>query len=174
MGKKEQALETLEQKITYDSIEFYKNTEYLLTGDFEEYINTDLQTFVNYIHQDSNYIWLRDASRDSVLLEIMSVADNSVRFWVNNGRMQYHRFWASNKICDTIGTWIQVMPQGNRLKIYVDEDVYQSPAIEKNMLKPMKPAFPIASTMNISSSIRCWSGNYIGDTGPIIPKSSWP
>lgn len=37
MGKKEQALETLEQKITYDSIEFYKNTEYLLTGDFEEY-----------------------------------------------------------------------------------------------------------------------------------------
>ena len=30
MGKKEQALETLEQKITYDSIEFYKNTEYLL------------------------------------------------------------------------------------------------------------------------------------------------
>lgn len=40
MGKKEQALETLEQKITYDSIEFYKNTEYLLTGDFEEYINT--------------------------------------------------------------------------------------------------------------------------------------
>ena len=131
MGKKEQALETLEQKITYDSIEFYKNTEYLLTGDFEEYINTDLQTFVNYIHQDSNYIWLRDASRDSVLLEIMSVADNSVRFWVNNGRMQYHRFWASNKICDTIGTWIQVMPQGNRLKIYVDEDVYQTPAIEK-------------------------------------------
>ena len=88
MGKKEQALETLEQKITYDSIEFYKNTEYLLTGDFEEYINTDLQTFVNYIHQDSNYIWLRDASRDSVLLEIMSVADNSVRFWVYNGRLQ--------------------------------------------------------------------------------------
>lgn len=174
MGKKEQALETLEQKITYDSIEFYKNTEYLLTGDFEEYINTDLQTFVNYIHQDSNYIWLRDASRDSVLLEIMSVADNSVRFWVNNGRMQYHRFWASNKICDTIGTWIQVMPQGNRLKIYVDEDVYQTPAIEKNMLKPMKPAFPIASTMNISSSIRCRSGSYIGDTGLIIPKSSWP
>ena len=36
MGKKEQALETLEQKITYDSIEFYKNTEYLLTGDFED------------------------------------------------------------------------------------------------------------------------------------------
>lgn len=131
MGKKEQALETLEQKITYDSIEFYKNTEYLLTGDFEEYINTDLQTFVNYIHQDSNYIWLRDASRDSVQLEIMSVADNSIRFWVNNGQMQYYRFWASNKVCDTIGTWIQVMPQGNRLRIYVDEDVYQSPAIEK-------------------------------------------
>ena len=38
----------------------------------------------------------------------------------------------------------------------------------------MKPAFPIASTMNISSSIRCRSGSYIGDTGLIIPKSSWP
>lgn len=131
MSDKEQALQTLQQQITSDSTEYYKNNEHLLTGDYEEYTNTDLQTFVNYINQDSNYIWLRNASRDSVQLEIMSATDHSVCFWVNNGRTRYHRFWAANNQGDTIGTWIEVMPEGNRLKLYVDEDVYQTPAIEQ-------------------------------------------
>ncbi|MEG1948852.1 MAG: DUF3078 domain-containing protein [Odoribacter sp.] len=132
--KKEQALEILQQQITYDSIEFYKNNEHLLTGDYEDYLNTDLQTFVHYIRQDSNYVWLKNAGRDSILLEILSMADNSVRLWVNNGRSKYYRFWAANKQGDTIGTWIQVMPSGHRLKIYIDEDVYQTPAIERKKM----------------------------------------
>lgn len=131
MAAKEQALEILQKQITSDSTDFYKNNEHLLTGDYEEYTNTDLQTLVNYISQDSNYIWLRNASRDSVQLEILSTANNSVCFWINNGRATYHRFWAANKLGDTIGTWIQVMPKGNRLKLYVDEDVYQTPGIEQ-------------------------------------------
>lgn len=131
IGIQEQALNTIREYITYDSIEFYQNNEHLLTGDYEDYLNTDLQTFVNYIRRDSNHLWLQNASRDSTFLEVMNLADKSVRFWINNGRTKYHRFWAYNKLGDTIGTWIQVMPHKNRLKIYVDEDVYQAPAIEK-------------------------------------------
>ncbi len=134
MDEKEEAIHTLQNRIAYDSIEFYKNNEHLLTGDYEEYVNTDLQTFINYIRLDPNYIWLRNASRDSVLLEVMSVADNSIRFWINNGKITFHRFWAANKLGDTIGTWIQVLPHGHRLKIYVDEDVYQLPTIEKKLV----------------------------------------
>lgn len=133
MSQQEKALTTLQERITMDSIDFYKNNEHLLTGDYEDYLNTDLQTFVNHLRTDSNYLWLRHASRDSILMEVMSMSDNSIRFWANNGRTKFHRFWACNKLGDTIGTWIQVMPEGNRLKIYVDEDVYQTPTIERKI-----------------------------------------
>lgn len=131
--RQEKALRTIQQQITFDSIEFYKDNRHLLTGDFENYANTDLQTFIQYIRNDSNYLWLRDASRDSVLLEVMNLSDNSVRFWINNGITSFYRFWANTKAGDTIGTWIEVMPAGNRLKIYVDEDVYQVPTLQKKI-----------------------------------------
>lgn len=126
MAKQEEALQILQKYISYDSIEFYRNNEHLLTGDYEEYLNTDLQTFVHHVRNDSNYIWLRKASRDSVFMEIMNLADNSIRFWINNGKSSYYRFWASNKLGDTIGTWIEILPEGNRLKIHVDQDVHQT------------------------------------------------
>lgn len=125
MATQEQALQILQKYITYDSIEFYRNREHLLTEDYEEYLNTDLQTLVNYIRQDSNYIWLRDASRDSVFMEVLNIADKSVRFWINTGKSSFQRFWASNRLGDSIGTWIEILPIGNRLRIYVDQEVYQ-------------------------------------------------
>lgn len=133
MATQEQALRKAQERITQDSLEFYKENEHLLTGDFDEYLNTDLQTLVNHIRKDSNYIWLHNASRDSAFLEIKNMSDNSVCFWIDNGRTRFHRFWACNKFGDTIGTWIQVMPHGKQLKIYVDEDVYQAPSIEKKI-----------------------------------------
>jgi len=135
MSRQEQALKTLQEYITFDSVEFYRNQEYLLTGDYEEYLNTDLQTFVSYIQKDSNYIWMRNASRDSVFMEVMNLADNSLRFWINTGKTSFYRFWASNKVGDTIGTWIQILPEGNRLKIYVDQDVYQSFGVPQKKIK---------------------------------------
>ena len=136
MASQEKALSTLQQFITIDSIEFYRNNESILTGDFDDYLNTDLQTFVNYVQGDSNYIWLREASRDSVFLEVLNMADNSIRFWANNGQMKFYRFWACNRTGDTLGTWIQVMPEGNRLKIYMDEDIYKTPVIQKKAPPP--------------------------------------
>ena len=154
--RQEQAIRKIQEHITFDSIEFYKANQHLLSGDFEDYKNTDLQTFLSYVRNDSNYLWLRDANRDSVLVEVMNITENTLRFWMNNGRTSFHRFWANTKAGDTIGTWIEVIPDANRLKIYVDEDVYQVPTPQKKMpekkevianpipkewfaLRPMKP-----------------------------------
>ncbi len=43
----------------------------------------------------------------------------------NTGKTQYYRFMAENFIGDTIGTWVKVMPRGNQLKFFLDENVYQ-------------------------------------------------
>lgn len=40
-------------------------------------------------------------------------------------KTQYYRFMAENFIGDTIGTWVKVMPRGNQLKFFLDENVYQ-------------------------------------------------
>lgn len=135
MSSQEDAIRILQEKITFDSTEFCQDNQGLLTGDYEDYLNTDMQIFVGYIRKDSNYLWLRDASRDSVLMEVANMADNSMQFWIDNGRSSFHRFWACNRMGDTIGTWLQVLPQGKRLKIYVDDDVYRIPEIEKKTQK---------------------------------------
>ena len=133
MAQREKALNTLQEKITADSIDFM-NGEYLPKYNVydldDEFVNTDLQVLLSYIRRDSNYSWLKKASQDSVLLEISSMREGKKRFWINNGRMNYHRFWAANKGGDTIGTWIQVFPGGNRMRIFVDEDVYKATYVE--------------------------------------------
>lgn len=132
-AQREHALGIVEDKVITDSIRFSNGErlpEYRIP-DMEEFENTDLQILLSHIHQDSNYIWLKNISRDSVKLEIYSLKDeNSKCFWINNGRMNYHRFWAANKVGDTIGTWIQVLPEGNRMRIFVDEDVYQASPVD--------------------------------------------
>lgn len=127
-AQKERALVTLQNRVTADSLAFHEETFEI---DSNGYVHTDLQTFLNYVRNDSNYIWLRKISRDSVLLEISNIGGNSVRFWVNNGRNEYHRFWAYTNSGDTIGSWIQVFPHGNNIRLYLDEDVYQASRIEK-------------------------------------------
>lgn len=128
--EKEKAIEMLNRQVVYDSIEFYRKNAHLITSDMDVYLDSDLKTFASYIQQDSNYIWLRDKSRDSVLLEVMNLSDNAVRFWLNNGRSESYRFWATNRLGDSIGAWIQVMPNGNNIRVYVDDDVYQTSRIE--------------------------------------------
>ena len=102
------------------------------------YPGSDLKTFTSYIRQDSNYRWLRDKSHDSTLLEVTSLTNNSVRFWLNNGNEQAYRFWVANRLGDTVGAWIQVMPAGNNIRVYVDDDVYQVNTFEDHKAVPDK------------------------------------
>lgn len=130
MASREQALEVLQQQVSQDSLAFYSGQPVADSVEGTETYSGDLQAFVQYINTDSNYVWLRKISRDSVLLEVISMSGTTSRFWINTGKNHFHRFWASNKMGDTIGTWIQALPQGNRIRLYVDEDVYQAPRIQ--------------------------------------------
>ncbi len=125
-GEKEEALNKIQTKLMFDSVALYTRHAHLLTTDYHTYMNSDLSTLANYVRNDSNYIWLKDISRDSVLLEVLNVADSSVQFWINNGRTEFHRFWAINKTGDSIGTWIEAAPPGNNIRVYVDDNVYQA------------------------------------------------
>lgn len=135
----EKALHQLQQYITLDSTEYIENMKSLLSGDYDEYLNTDLQILAGYIKSDSNYLWLRKADRDSVFMELTSTNNSPIQFWMNNGKVQYYRFWAGNNSLDTVGTWVQVMPQGSKIKIYLDEDVYQTSMIEQKYQKEDDP-----------------------------------
>lgn len=96
----------------------------------EDSLYTDLEVLLQYVRQDSNFMWLSHAAKDSIQVELLSTTNAPITFWMNNGRMAFYRFWAGNKQRDTIGTWVQVMPKGNQLKIYVDEDVNQIPLLD--------------------------------------------
>lgn len=132
--EKERALVAAEKKLEIDSIEFYSKNGYLFSSSYRTYLNSDLKTLVQYIRNDSNYLWLRDISRDSVFMEVMNAADQSIKFWANTGKQEYFRFWAVNRAGDSIGTWIQVLPDGNNIRIYVDDDVYQTRGIEQGKI----------------------------------------
>lgn len=142
-GKKEEALRTVRNQLVFDSIELYTGAARLLSSDYDTYMHSDLSVLASYIQSDSNYIWLKDVSRDSVLLEVLNAAESSIKFWINNGRKDYYRFWALNKQGDSIGTWIQAAPSGNTIRVYVDDDVYRSQMdLKKNHPKELsnKPA----------------------------------
>lgn len=127
MEANEYAIHKIQEQVTYDSLQY-------AVDDSSCYVS-DMQTLVQYINVDTNYQWLKKISRDSVYMEIYSLIDHSVCFWMNNGKMSFHRFWAGTKQGDTIGTWVQVLPYGNQLRFYVDEDVYQASAIEKKSVE---------------------------------------
>lgn len=131
MARREKALAVVRQQVELDSIISPCPPQDSLSEDSDTYLDTDLYAFFNYLRTDSNYLWLRHAYRDSVLLEIANAADQSIQCWINNDKTSFYRFWAANRYGDTVGTWVQVLPQGNRLKIYLDDDVYQMSAIDK-------------------------------------------
>ena len=127
ISKQLHALENIQTYITADSLRLTDS----LAKNEEAYLDTDLQILANYIRSDSNYLWLQKAGRDSVCVQIGSSVDSSFTFWMNNNKMRYYRLWVGNLSGDTIGTWIQVLPKGNCLKIYADKEAYQSSTLER-------------------------------------------
>jgi len=125
-AQKEDALQVAQQRIATDSLRSLTDGRNYGAEDYNAYYTSDLKTLVSYIQNDSNYSWLKKISRDSVSLEVMNAADQSIDFWIKNGRREFHRFWAINKGGDSIGIWIQASPTHNRIRIYVDDDVYQT------------------------------------------------
>ena len=121
---KEEAIKEIKQRIEKDSIEFCQtHSEDTIRSD--RFLNQDLKALLSFMDRDVNYQWLKERSRDSVQITLLSASNKPKNLWLNTGKTQYYRFMTENFIGDTIGTWVKVMPQGKQLKFFLDENVYQ-------------------------------------------------
>ncbi len=130
-AKKEDALQRAIRQIENDSTAYYDAHAQEYQDDSTLlYYNSNLRTLVSHIRNDSSYTWLREISKDSVQVHLSNRADQYLDVWMNNGRQDYYRFWVINRSGDSIGTWVQVLPEKNNLRVYVDDDVYQNRGVD--------------------------------------------
>ena len=160
---KEEAIRQIQDRIKRDSIDFYKeHPEDSIQCD--KLLNQNLKTLLSFMNQDVNYQWLKEKSRDSVQITLLSASNRPKNLWLNTGKTQYYRFMAENFIGDTIGTWVKVMPRGNQLKFFLDENVYQyqkysepKEIVKECLLKAPDSMYFVLSEMNIGNiSQRRW------------------
>lgn len=129
---KEEAIARIQERISRDSIDFYRanpeldSLRLLDSTRYDIFLNPDLEALLAFMEQDENYQWMKERSRDSVLITVLGASDRSKDIWLNTGRAEYHRMIAENFVGDSIGGWIKVMPQGKRIKFLLDSDVYQT------------------------------------------------
>lgn len=130
-AEKEDALQSALRQIASDSADYCSRMpEYQTDTALAQYYNSNLKTLVSHIRSDSNYIWLREISKDSVQVYLSNRVDQYLEVWMNNGRQDFYRFWVVNRSGDSIGTWVQVLPEKNNLRLYVDDDVYQTRGVD--------------------------------------------
>jgi hypothetical protein len=123
VAEKENALGVIKKRLANDSLSLQQDTLYRDAG--SAFFLLDLKTLVAFIEDDENYRWLREKSRDSVKLTILTASNHEKDFWLNTGKGENYRFAAENLLGDTIDTWIQVLPEGNMMKLHFPENVYQ-------------------------------------------------
>jgi len=129
---KEEAIARIQERISRDSIDFYRanpeldSLRLLDSTRYDIFLNPDLEALLAFMEQDENYQWMKERSRDSVLITVLGASDRSKDIWLNTGRAEYHRMIAENFVGDSIGGWVKGMPQGKRIKFLLDSDVYQT------------------------------------------------
>ncbi|MGL5681800.1 MAG: DUF3078 domain-containing protein [Marinifilaceae bacterium] len=138
----EHSIAVLSNRIQQDSMKFKEDIDYL---NMDEPYMSNIKSLVDYMRYDSTYNWLKKISRDSTFVTLLSSRDDSLKFWMNTGRDHYFRFWAPTRSGDTIGTWVQVLPENNGLRLYIDEGVYQANEIK---LQPKKRPMVITNPMD--------------------------
>ena len=121
--RKEEALRRLKERIREDSLylrALYPGVDTLFCAPDE-----NLSRLVYYMEHDDVYRWMREKSRDSVPLTLLTAKGKRREVWLNNGKPQFFHFMAENFLGDTIGTWMQVFPRGNQIRLFLDENVLQ-------------------------------------------------
>ncbi|MBP3419022.1 MAG: DUF3078 domain-containing protein [Marinifilaceae bacterium] len=132
--EKVNAINFIQSEITKDSIQSE-----------EEYEGNDLQLLLAAFANDSTFQWLKKISRDSIQLEIIDQNDSlAYAMWINNGMHQYRRLWLKTSSGDSIGTWLETLPEGNRLRINIDG----ANAARLNEIMKEKSIVKINNTMN--------------------------
>lgn len=122
---KEEAIRQIEDRIKRDSVDFYKEHPED-SVQYDKLLNQNLKALLSFMDQDVNYQWLKEKSRDSVQITLLSASNRPKNLWLNTGKTQYYRFMAENFIGDTIGTWVKVMPRGNQLKFFLEDNYFQT------------------------------------------------
>lgn len=129
---KEEAIARIQERISKDSVDFYLSNlelDSLRLQDsiqYDIFLNADLKALLAFMEHDENYQWMKERSRDSVLITVLGASDHSKDIWLNTGRAKYYRMVAENFVGDSIGGWIKVMPRGKQIKFLLDNDVYQT------------------------------------------------
>lgn len=161
---KEEAIQRIQERITRDSIAFYRQNPELDSlrlqdsVQYDIFLNQDLETLLSFMEQDENYQWMKEKSRDSVLITVLGASDRAKKLWLNTGRLKYQRLMAENFVGDSIGAWVKVMPQGNEIKFYLDNDVYQvkrftilQESREDHLLTASDSAYFVLAKMNVGT-----------------------
>lgn len=159
---KEEAIQRIQERIAKDSVAFYRQNPELDSLRLQDsvrydiFLNQDLETLLSFMEQDENYQWMKEKSRDSVLITVLGASDRAKKLWLNTGRLKYQRLMAENFVGDSIGAWIKVMPQGNEIKFYLDNDVYQvkrfailQESRDEHLLKASDSAYFVLAKMDI-------------------------
>jgi hypothetical protein len=129
--KTEQALRKVKKQINLEEVLSYQpNMKKSEEADTEEAWKLEaLKKVYSYVEKDPVHQWIREISRDSVLIGVRNYLNDSIRFWINNGRADFQRFWLKKNRKDSIGIWVQ-NTNDRSIRILVDDDVFQQ-SVEK-------------------------------------------
>lgn len=92
-----------------------------------------LEELFSYVDNDPVHQWIREISRDSVMLGVKNFQNDSINFWINNGKQDFKRFWLKKNRRDSIGIWVQ-NTRNKSIRILVDDDVYQQ-SVQKSKVR---------------------------------------
>jgi hypothetical protein len=133
--KTEEALRKVKKKMELDKILSYQpdvsKPEELDTDD--AWKTHALEELFSYVENDPVHQWIREISRDSVLLGVKNYQNDSIKFWINNGKQDFKRFWLKKNKRDSIGIWVQ-NTDDRSVRILVDDDVYQQ-SVQKSKMR---------------------------------------
>jgi hypothetical protein len=133
--KTEEALRKVKKKMELEKILSYQpdvsKPEELDTDD--AWKTHALEELFSYVENDPVHQWIREISRDSVLLGVKNYQNDSIKFWINNGKQDFKRFWLKKNKRDSIGIWVQ-NTDDRSVRILVDDDVYQQ-SVQKSKMR---------------------------------------
>lgn len=133
--KTEEALRKVKQQMKLEKILSYQpnisKPEELETE--ESWKTHALEELYDYVEHDPVHQWIREISRDSVLLGVKNYQNDSIKFWINNGKQDFKRFWLKKNRRDSIGIWVQ-NTRDRSIRILVDDDVYQQ-SVQKSKMR---------------------------------------
>ena len=133
--KTEEALRKLKKQVELEKVLSYqpdlpKIEELENDNEWKYHALNELYT---YVDNDPVNQWIREISRDSVLLGVKNYLNDSINFWINNGKQDFKRFWLKKNRRDSIGIWVQ-NTKDKSVRILVDDDVYQQ-SVQKSKVR---------------------------------------